>query len=292
MKFMKLAPLMLAALSIAPHVSSADGSFSVAGNHMAYSDAKEYCDTLGGHLPSIREIATYAISQGATGIKESSFPGEPLDLDSVKAEIIQMASQGYKMVQKKNLWMPQVDFYYNSTGFQEQSGGASLWTSSTNSSESSLVGGRISLIFGTEQKYTLSALDGSIGEDTAKTGRDAVICAMETIQAPNIPDNASPGSTVVTINPARIEFSAEGKTMYATILDSQTKKIETVALTTSNLGDDAKSIQISRDYCADQATKAASENKNLRLDLSYQKPDKFCSISDDTNYPVSISNAK
>jgi hypothetical protein len=290
---MKTTALIIATLSIVPKLSLADGSFSApAGNHMSYDDAEAYCKTNGGHLPSIREMATYAASQGAAGIKESSLPAYAVSEPAVKAEIIQMASQGFRMVQKKDLWKPAVDFYYSQANFQEvqPAGDAKLWTSSTDSSSSSLLGGILSPIGGNEQKFTISSLDGSLGEDTAKSGRNAVICATENL---NTPTQVAPGSgtTVVTINPAQIDFSVSGDTMIATILDSNAKKVETVALDTSNLGKNAKTVQNSRDYCADVAGKAASANKNLRLDLSYQKPEKFCSISDEQTYPVSLSNA-
>jgi hypothetical protein len=282
MKTTKFASLFIAALTIAPQLSHADGSFSSsAGNQMSYGDAEAYCKDHGGHLPSVREMAVYAMSQGAAGIKETSLSGRVTSDPAVKAEIIEMGAQGYRMVQKAALWAPAVDFYYSANGFQNSQGmDAKLWSSSTDSSSSSLAGGMISLVRGTEQKFTLSGVTAGLGEDPADTGRNAVICATETINAP-APVNSGSDSTIATINPAQINFIAHGKTLYATILDDNSNAVETIALDTSNLGRDAKSIQASRDKCADVAAQAANEGKKLRLDVSYQRVDQFCTISDE-----------
>jgi hypothetical protein len=281
MKSVKFASLMIAALTIAPQLSNADGFSSSAGNQMSYGDAEAYCKDHGGHLPSVREMAIYAMSQGAAGIKETSLSGRVSSDPSVKAEIIEMGAQGYRMVQKAALWAPAVDFYYSANGFQNSQGtDAKLWTSSTDSSSSSLIGGEISLVIGTEHKFTLSGVTGSLGEDPADTGRNAVICATETIGAP-APVNSGSDSTIATINPAQINFLAQGKTLYATILDSNSNAVETIALDTSNLGRDAKSIQAARDKCTDIAAQAASLGRKLKLDVSYKKVDQFCTISDD-----------
>jgi hypothetical protein len=289
MKFMKSASIIIATLSIAPQLSLADGSFSAsAGNLMSFRNAKGYCKDK-GHLPTVREMANYAMVHGASGIKETSLAERPVADPSVKAEIITMAANGFKMIQKAGLWMPQVDFYYSSKGFQDASGGTSFWTSSTNSSSSSLAGGMISLVRGDEQLFTLSTLNGTFGEDTADSGRNDVFCATETINAP-APVTGS-DSTIVMINPAQINFSAKGKTLYATILDSDSNIVENIALDTSNLGRDAASIQNASETCMKIASQAANDNMNLRLDLSYTKLEQFCQESKEVTYPVSLNNA-
>lgn len=282
MKSMKFTSLMIATLTIAPQLTKADNAFSSsAGNQMSYGDADAYCKDHGGHLPSVREMAVYAMSQGAAGIKETSYSERVTSDPSVKAEIIQMGAQGYRMVQKAALWAPAVDFYYNSSGFQNSQGAdAKFWTSSTDSSLSSLIGGEISLVIGTEHKFTLSEVTGNLGEDPADTGRNAVICSTEKINAP-ASVNSTSDSTVATINPSQINLFTQGKTLYASILDSNLNVVETVALDTSNLGRNAKSIQASRDKCTDVAAQAASLGKKLKLDVSYKTVDQFCTISDE-----------
>ncbi len=94
---------------------------------MNMTEAKQYCRSIGAHLPSAREWAHFAISLGATGIRETEFPEERWN-GALSQELDRMRADGYDVILRKRttqvmenriLDTDKVDFYFNSTGYQK-----------------------------------------------------------------------------------------------------------------------------------------------------------------------------
>jgi hypothetical protein len=91
---------------------------------------KHWCNYQGYQLPSARQMALYAQSRGAKGIRETKFPGMSLSSPSVRAESDQNIKEGYHAVYKDNA----VLFYFNGSGYDVPeslhfSNPSTLWTS-------------------------------------------------------------------------------------------------------------------------------------------------------------------
>ncbi|WP_413288345.1 hypothetical protein [Bdellovibrio sp. HCB337] len=139
-------------------------------------EALQYCKDIGGELPTARQYATLGIQLGAKGIRETSFPNLPDEIEEVEKEIRKMRADGYEPVRKFWIrengeiwwWITVVDFYYNYAGFPEYSGdfGAdSLWTYS----------GSIEI---RQQQYIFNGPDGSFGPQFA-AGQNSIRCLLQ-----------------------------------------------------------------------------------------------------------------
>jgi len=105
------------AISLGPVVSNADGTI----NEMTYYEAGQYCQSQGTRLPTSREYAVYSQSLGASGIRETAYPGMRWGESVVQAESEQMSNNGYWLVFEFN--KPDdsiIGFYFNSRGFKSQ----------------------------------------------------------------------------------------------------------------------------------------------------------------------------
>lgn len=89
---------------------------------MSYEQAKMYCSERGGRIPTARELAEYAISLGATGIRETKYPGEHISSDEVRDERNRNEVEGFEVITKKikdphGYPYSTVAFYYSRNGF-------------------------------------------------------------------------------------------------------------------------------------------------------------------------------
>jgi hypothetical protein len=98
--------------------------------------AKEYCGTIGGHLPSVREFVELAMSRGANGTWETAYPQTDYRDGRVQAEINLLESDSYRYValeHQEQSRITTVEFYYRSEGYRKpvnHSGAEMLWSSS------------------------------------------------------------------------------------------------------------------------------------------------------------------
>lgn len=97
-----------AAPSIGPAARNTDGSILLTNSAGAFN----ICKKQGGRLPTIRELAEYAVANGAS-IRETQFPGIRSNSDEVQAEITQMTSEFYIPVYADAT--KSIDFYYKVT---------------------------------------------------------------------------------------------------------------------------------------------------------------------------------
>lgn len=80
-----------------------------------YSDAVQFCKERGMHLLSSRELAIFAETTGAKGIRETAYPGSSTTSPEVEAEAAKMAQEKYFVVtdyENKSF------FYYNGEGYR------------------------------------------------------------------------------------------------------------------------------------------------------------------------------
>ncbi len=98
-------------------------------------DSHLACARNKNHLPSSREFILYAIKHGAKKIVETNFPEMSIYDEKVKKEINEHWENGIKPTFKYNsINQPVVDFYYDVTGYEPESGDeykAPFWTAST-----------------------------------------------------------------------------------------------------------------------------------------------------------------
>nr|BFD69073.1 hypothetical protein HAGR004_40950 [Bdellovibrio sp. HAGR004] len=92
---------------------------------MSYEQAKLYCSERGARIPTARELAEYAISLGATGIRETKYPGEHISSDEVRDERNRNEAEGFEVVTKKIINShgypySTVAFYYSRNGFNSK----------------------------------------------------------------------------------------------------------------------------------------------------------------------------
>jgi hypothetical protein len=87
-----------------------------------YREAESYCQiNYGGRLPTVRELAIYAQSLGARGIRESKYAGLRAAYPQVVAEEAQMYSDGYQAVEVPLEGDPTqgaIAFYYDGSGYK------------------------------------------------------------------------------------------------------------------------------------------------------------------------------
>ena len=118
--------------------------------YMRQADAISYCKSQGQHLPSAREFAQLAQSQGAAGISEKAKPG-------------------YYQVNATNADGKADTFYFSSAGYNRPAGDLgkyTLWSSSINSNQG-------------ETEFLFFANSGDVYWDTNgyHTSDHAVLCA-------------------------------------------------------------------------------------------------------------------
>jgi len=137
-------------VSLEDIVRNTDGSAML----MSQIVADEYCLMQGSRLPTIRELAVYAQSLGARGIRETAYPEQALTSPAVKAENEEMQNEGYtSRIDKVSRGQVVVDFYFSSTGYKTppgELGQYSLWSATgaltpSEAFELSLVNGNINL---------------------------------------------------------------------------------------------------------------------------------------------------
>lgn len=115
-------------------VSLTDAVLNDDGSYMLMSQivAEEYCAMQGTRLPTVRELAIYAQSLGASGLKETSFAQKPVTDTQVQQEITQMKTQGYTAITVISENQEFVDFYYNPSGYKAPTGALAynnIWSS-------------------------------------------------------------------------------------------------------------------------------------------------------------------
>jgi hypothetical protein len=134
-----------------------DGSVSF----MSEPDADQYCRSQGTRLPTIRELALYAQSLGALGIRETTHIGEVETDSAVQTEIAQMKGDGYEAIFTLNsAGQPTVDFYFSHSGYRAPPGDlGAFWLYSSS----------VAALSPTDN-YTLSSTNGETGHD----GRDFI----------------------------------------------------------------------------------------------------------------------
>jgi len=119
-------------------------------------DAVQYCSDLGTRLPTIRELALYAQSLGAKGIRETAHVGVASTDSAVQAEIAQMKGDHYEAIYTLNSSKEMtVDFYYSYAGFKVPTGDLGyfwLYSSSV-------------YVINPKMNYTLSTFQGDFGYD-------------------------------------------------------------------------------------------------------------------------------
>lgn len=82
--------------------------------------AFDYCSGLNLLVPKVRELAEWAVLNGATGIRETKFPNvEPHTNSNFDQELETNRNEGYDAVWKNKDQMGSggVNFYYNGKGF-------------------------------------------------------------------------------------------------------------------------------------------------------------------------------
>lgn len=142
---------------------NADGSILLTN----FPGAFNICKKQGGRLPTIRELAEYAVNHGAF-MRETQFPGIKSNTDAVQAEIRQQTSEFYMPVFAYAT--QSIDFYYKVTSdyrMPDDEMDNSLlfyWSSST-------------YAFDNNFQYTLSRSSGHIKQyNSASTNPFAVRC--------------------------------------------------------------------------------------------------------------------
>lgn len=103
---------------------------------MSYELAEKYCSDRGARIPTARELAEHAISLGATGIRETKYPGEHISAIEVRDERNKNEAEGFEVITKKvrnpsGYPYSTVAFYYNRSGFNPRDPyyTDSLWSS-------------------------------------------------------------------------------------------------------------------------------------------------------------------
>lgn len=87
--------------------------------YLEMNSASQYCNAYGAHMPSAREFAEIALSAGATGIRETAYPGLNITDPLIAEEEKNNAKEGYYMISR-----PASDggsivyFYFNGDGFR------------------------------------------------------------------------------------------------------------------------------------------------------------------------------
>jgi len=101
--------------------------------------ADSYCKSIKSRLPTLRELALYAQTLGAKGIRETHFKNVDMSKPQVQAEIKQMEGLKYDAIYKGFGEKIVVDFYYSHKGYLHPEGdlGRYLYFSSTIGPESS-----------------------------------------------------------------------------------------------------------------------------------------------------------
>ncbi len=88
------------------------------------TDADKMCKENGfSRLPTVRDLAQYAQTLGAKGIRETAFPSASTVDPLVQNEMTQMRKDGYFPVYVRrghddSGWLRGVSFYYNHSGYQ------------------------------------------------------------------------------------------------------------------------------------------------------------------------------
>lgn len=110
--------------------------------NMELVTAIAYCESIGGRLPTARDMANYAIGFGAQGIIETSFPNVSVRDPRVHAEKIKVQADtlSYPVYTYNELNEATVAFYYSAIGYNSavketesatyRPGGMTVWTSS------------------------------------------------------------------------------------------------------------------------------------------------------------------
>jgi hypothetical protein len=80
-----------------------------------------YCKQRGARLPTVRQLAMYAQSQGAKGIRRTEFENLPGSDARVKNEIEEMKQERYYPIFRSDDFRL-IDFYYSSEGYRPPSG--------------------------------------------------------------------------------------------------------------------------------------------------------------------------
>ncbi len=114
-------------------IKNPDGSV----HKVSLADAPFYCAGPDKHLPTAREFAEFAQSQGAKGIRETAFAGAPLW--QVSSEIAQNEKEGFYPIYETVVGQgTTVDFYFNETDYKKPPGDFGqnwFWSSSRGSPE-------------------------------------------------------------------------------------------------------------------------------------------------------------
>ena len=108
------------AVTIGPVVLYPDSPSAKDPRPFNVREASKYCKSLGMRVPIARELAEWAITRGATGIRETKFPGTTIPYGPQYQEISENQSDGYLAVygDSAGSGLSSVDFYFNPTGYQ------------------------------------------------------------------------------------------------------------------------------------------------------------------------------
>ena len=102
------------------------------GLGMTQDQAVQLCRQRGATLPSTRDFAEFAVSQGANGILETAYPnGASEDLEN--AEIKKMAGREFEPIYSFDSGAKRIAFYFNYHGYKSRATGSGyfrhFWTS-------------------------------------------------------------------------------------------------------------------------------------------------------------------
>jgi hypothetical protein len=93
---------------------------------VSHDQAETLCERKGGTLPSVRDFAEFAISNGSVGIKPTAYPdGAASEIQN--AEIKKMSDFGYDVIFRYSPIKKIVDFYFKNSGFKPL-GYSRYWT--------------------------------------------------------------------------------------------------------------------------------------------------------------------
>lgn len=116
---------ILAALLVSANLPAAPqlGDFArdADGNliEMNQPDAETYCRSIGSRLPTAQELALYSQSQGAMGIRETSYPSVSIADPRVQIEITDLVQQSFSPIYSRNdRGETVVAFYHAQWGYQ------------------------------------------------------------------------------------------------------------------------------------------------------------------------------
>ncbi len=86
---------------------------------MTYHEALAYCSSRETQLPTARQYAEAAVQKGATGIRETAYPGIALNSD-IRNEVEKNKKEGFQAIYRR-LYRQEsaIDFYFNKSGFKD-----------------------------------------------------------------------------------------------------------------------------------------------------------------------------